>query len=220
MIFPEGTIFSAKDHFKAGDLVYGRATTRADLSGPIRREKVVQFSEAVMCDDMNNCFVGTGADDGPDAKRVYGVFNQAIGHQAHMPSGEALKNFLLTSQYRQGKMDISKTPTAADQMLRIKRACKGGIMMTAERKRIIHFYIRDIDMKQVAGKNIFPAGDQRGTFDPITSKELRFVYRKWTDPSMNLSNSVQFWNKSAAGQIVAVKAPWEEDPKLWTDNYK
>jgi hypothetical protein len=220
MIFPLGTIFDPKVHFKAGDLVYGRATTRADLSGPIRQGKIVPFAEAVMCDDMNNCFVGTGADTGPDAKKEYGVFNQAIAHQVHMKNGDALKNFLLTSKFKQGKMDISKTPTAADQMLRIKRACKGGIMMTAEQGRVIHFYIKDIDMKQVATKNIFPAGDPRGTFDPITSKELRFVYRFWNDPTMNLENSVQFWNKNANGQIVAVKAPWEEDPQLWKDNYK
>ena len=53
-MIPIGTVFDPKVHFKAGDIVYGRATTRADITGPIRVQKVVAFAEIAMCDDMNN----------------------------------------------------------------------------------------------------------------------------------------------------------------------
>jgi hypothetical protein len=212
-----GTVFVPKVHFKPGDIVYGRATTRADITGPIRVGKVVDFAEVAMCDDMNNCFIGTGADDGPDDKRTYGVFNQAIGHVAHVPKAQVFKNFLENSTYKSGKLDPRKLPGVDDQMKRITHACKGGIMMTTMNDKTIHFYIKDINMEQVAKKNIKPVGTD--PFDPITSKELRFAYRHWEDPAFKVKDHMVFWNKNPAVGVVCVKPPWEEDPAMWKREY-
>ncbi len=88
----------------------------------------------------------------------------------------------------------------------IRRACKFGIGLVAieasfrDPRAKIRFVLDGLDMEAVAGKQARQGYDRFAV--PITSSELRYVYRNWAD----LRNFVKFYVN-----LAAVKAPWEED---------
>lgn len=107
----------------------------------------------------------------------------------------------------------------------LRRACKHGIRMATVRddQPLIHFILDDIDMQKVCDrKNPFKvdvAG--KGQTEPITSSELRFVYRNWNDLQKNVHFYVNLelmappwiadWAKvDVTGKVLISKIAWWE----------
>lgn len=207
------TLFNAGDHYEPGDLVYGRAIYRADLTSKIL---ALDKSLVTMCDDMNNHFIGTGDETQP-TKQVYGQ-KSPKAREDHENSAICFQSFLENLAYKNGLWQPQKTPGdegTGEQELRIKRACKAGILRTTSvKKKFIHFYLKGIASKGVTEKKIDIGNSM--SIDPITSKELRWTFRHWKDPNYQVSEHVVFWDFVAIkGGIVVVPSPWDQNPNEW-----
>jgi len=92
--------------------------------------------------------------------------------------------------------------------LAIRRACKFGIGMVASDMAFagckIHFVLDGLNLSDVATKAP-RAGYGGRTAVPITTSEIRYVFRKWND----LRNTVIFYVN-----LNSVNPPWEDDWSL------
>jgi hypothetical protein len=108
-------------------------------------------------------------------------------------------------------MSESDIGTAA-MILAIRRACKFGIEYVAQltNKGTVHYVLDGIDMSDVVGKKAMSlwAGT---TGIPITTSELRYLFRNWHRLKNCAANGrIRFWKS-----YVPFDAPWDTSPKEW-----
>jgi len=94
----------------------------------------------------------------------------------------------------------------------LRRASKFGALNVGAVLGVrVHFVLDKIEMKDVLGKTVFPSTDKSYTLIPITTSELRTLFRNWD---------------SAAGHVLfyldqkRVKAPWDTEPAGWIEYAK
>ncbi|HEX2887388.1 hypothetical protein [Vineibacter terrae] len=104
-----------------------------------------------------------------------------------------------------------QTALDAALYLAIRRACKFGIEYVMEyRGGTIHYIIDGITMADVVGKTEMPINMGLQTGVPITTSELRFIFRNWHWFREKVDDGLVFWFKD-----TPTTAPWITDPKLW-----
>jgi len=94
----------------------------------------------------------------------------------------------------------------------IRRACKFGIeYVVAKHARfgtIIHFIIDGLEDRDILTKRKFRSSTTGRAAVPITTSELRNVFRRWHLEDFN--EAVYFYK-----DFVHVRAPWETNPRAW-----
>lgn len=111
-------------------------------------------------------------------------------------------------QFRQN--DKSKEIEKAAVYLAIRRACKFGMeYVMAFKSGRIHYILDKIAMQEVLNKHVRTLGNG-STGVPITTSELRFLFRNWHWFRGKLGNTLIFWDQDAI-----VNPPWCKEPELW-----
>jgi hypothetical protein len=95
--------------------------------------------------------------------------------------------------------------------LAIRRACKFGIeYIMAFKSGTVHYVTDGITMTVVVGKTEMPIDMGTRTGVPITTSELRYIFRNWHWFRDTLDKDLVFWRSYAP-----TTAPWITDPKIW-----
>jgi hypothetical protein len=109
---------------------------------------------------------------------------------------------------------------------RFRRTSKAGLQWgLLVKKWNVHFIVNDLDFRDAATKPTkdkdgkpLPKGTSAGNKDSrrITYCELRWLYRHREFDIVK--KNVQFWRyeEKPDPHFVAIKAPWVDDPKLWS----
>jgi hypothetical protein len=128
-----------------------------------------------------------------------------------------------------GKEDNAITPVTGlnpDQVAKlyyyisIRRACKFGIefFATSAAQGKVHYVLDGITIQEVVNKTeygLFGSGvsaQQNRTGVPITTSELRYLFRNWFSFSASQRNRIFFYRLARA-----VEPPWIENPGPWLD---
>lgn len=195
------------ENFIPGDLIYGLAGCRNELTDLLKKERPDFFNggksiREIFIDDLN-------------AKNFsfFLILNlmQAIGSSepgyASEKSASQASFFTYMLPIHQHKERIfgntyRKTGLSFDFAPIIRNGCKYGLLwaMQSSPYRKIHFIISDIDFKKCFSK-------ERG----YTNSELRFIYRNRDifKPFYD-SGRLNFYAKDVSGGYIKVQAPWED----------
>jgi hypothetical protein len=104
-----------------------------------------------------------------------------------------------------------KAMVEAALYLAIRRACKFGIeYIMAYKSGTVHYVTDGITMTDVVGKTQMPIDMGTRTGVPITTSELRYIFRNWHWFRERLDKGLVFWRSYAP-----TTAPWITDPKIW-----
>ncbi len=218
-----------RDAYEEGDLFYGLARPREkvmqnavddfdehlntyDDNGIVAPKKAPMF-----LDTINNMFLGTGSEvsdnnlfqkhGGSKEERNQWIkeMNTYQGEKENeIPEVKGFREYMEGHE----KYDPKMAPGQEQWNTRVGRACKAGLeYTTVELNKKIHFVLDDYDFSYL-WDDINKKGEDRA----ITSKELKWLFRNWDNPSV--ASNVIFWR---GGQVVL--PPWVADPTPW-QNYK
>jgi hypothetical protein len=228
MTYPTGEPFSVLFEPTRFDLVYGRGQERRRYFLALTGAKKAALMDAfVMIDNYNNTLGISAVDtfaDAADAQRFGNVVKDRV--KLKFPTGrtgelgqrkaEELNRYaraLLHSHYSPGVVASQSDDELAKQGCTnrqqniqwkvIRAACKFGIEYVVKHSppnRRIHFALDGISDRDVLVKTEFTCrlGQQAV---PITTSELRSVYRNWSD---EYSEKVWFYRN-----FMCVPPPWE-----------
>lgn len=212
-----------EDSYEEGDLFYGLSHPREQVMRRVAPDlenhmetynedgKVTAPQKAPMfLDTINNQFLGTGSAGNNMARNKWtkGLQKESETYQGQR-EGESneVRGF---REFLEGheKYDPKMVPGQEQWGSRIGRACKAGLeYTTTELNKKIHFVLDDYDFSYL-WDDIGKRGEDRA----ITSKELKWLFRNWDNPSV--ASNVLFWRENKV-----VLPPWVEDPLPWK-NYK
>jgi hypothetical protein len=131
--------------------------------------------------------------------------------KVHEASVEALNKGNVTIKDSLKTLSSPEMASAAT-VLAIRRACKFGIEYIAQvtRKGKVHYVLDGIDMSDVVGKKAMALWTGT-TGVPITTSELRYLFRNWYRLKNDAAKGrIRFW-MSYQPSI----APWDANPKEW-----
>jgi hypothetical protein len=214
-----------RNHYTAGDLIYGLATTRSKL--------VIHFGAAIIN-------AGGGA-------VTVDQYRKSLVEQRPKPERTAWKQFLRDNERhpRYGEYALAIRKYDNDEEKFAEAELRADLQNAAWRSKSkfgmewilngdrghIHFVLDDIDMAAVVTKTHhfadpisgdvlardFPRGKAPADADnkerTITHSELRWIYRNRTNPKV--SGGVQFW-LSGGGGINACPPPWDNAQRSTT----
>ena len=223
---PEGIEFELLFSLDNKDLVYGRSENRMYYLGRLKgRSHLSEFmSEHWVTIDRYNDesilqlkkfkspehILGNVDELVKDHPKVKAYWDELKKHPRFSPVTvfQADRQKLEREGGTQMASFIKATPTDHNQhMLAIRRACKFGVDYVVNfTKGRVHFVldgIEDLDVVSKKGIEIDPAFPD---YSPITSTELRSIYRNWD----KVKHRVLFYRHG-----VTVDPPWEAEPELW-----
>lgn len=231
MPYPTGQPFNQLFRPDRFDLVYGRATARGRYLNRLPSNKKAGMKQAyVMLDEYNNNLGLSGGyrfTNPIDVQRFENVVEDRVNLM--YPVGQAspaeqVKATELTN-YATSYLGSKYSPTnitarPAQELAQsegfttrqeniswkiIRSSCKFGIEYVVSHSppgRKVHFVLDDINDHDIIVKTVFP-GYQGQLAAPITTSELRSVYRRWQE----YQNHVLFYR---AGNCIL--PPWDTNP--------
>lgn len=221
----ERSDWNIEDVYEEGDLFYGLSHPREKMMSKVTPNLdehlhsyddngvVAPTKTPLIVDTLNNMFLGTGVEMNNPALKSEQFKDKEFKKQANTYKGEQENEIAPVKGFREfleghDRYNPRMAPGQEEWGTRVGRACKGGLEYTTkELQKKIHFVLDDYDF-QYLWDDIGRVGEQRA----ITSKELKWLFRSWDDPS--ISANVVFWR---GGKVVL--PPWVENPEPWK-NYK
>lgn len=210
-----------------GDLIYGRSDVRDEYEASLSddKRKAIEDGAWVRIDVYNNASVVAGvqnatadkllnetlrfareADGEPGPHDVEQYTTAIFNSQRYSPLSA------LAASQEKLKREHPSNPNTHAEWLAIRRACKFGIEYVVQVKGTgrIHFVLDKISMKDVIQKATFKGSGRSEKVVPITTSELRSIYRNWHRPEFR--DGIIFYVDRSE-----VPAPWVSDKKLWSE---
>lgn len=210
-----------------GDLIYGRSTVRdvyEQTYATDTQRDAIKLGAWVRIDDWNNDTALNALKETEDPNELLSksleYAKYAEDNNITQRDLQGYSTGLFASRYSPVRA-LAEPPQKHDQenaatklgnlqFRIIRKACKFGIdhLVSTMGAAQVHFAIDDINMADVVQKAKFGGQDRKAPAVPITTSELRSIYRKWHHPAYPLH--IIFYDK---GQEVP--APWVSDVNLW-----
>lgn len=225
---PEGTDFDTLFSLENMDVVYGRSDRRMEYLGRLVGAESLSelMSEHWVTIDQYNNQTMLKLDTFESAEHILGNVDELVkDHPKAKAYWDELKQHPRFSPVtvfseegaklaREGGEVMSvltgiEPKDYNEHMLAIRRACKFGVdyIVNFTNGRV-HFALDGVRNEQVVRKEAISPGWMMPDHFPITSTELRSIYRNWD----KVKHRVIFYRNGGT-----VKPPWEESPKLWNE---
>jgi hypothetical protein len=225
---PEGTEFETLFNLENLDVVYGRSDRRLDYLGRIVRSKPMSefMSEHWVTIDQYNNQTMLKLDEFESAEHILGNVDEVVkDHPKAKAYWDELKQHPRFSPVTVFSTEESKLAREGgegmsvfaaiepkdynEHMLAIRRACKFGVEYVVNfTSGQVHFALDGVTDEQVVRKEPISPGWMMPEHYPITSTELRSIYRNWD----KVKHRVIFYRNGGT-----VKPPWESNPGLWKE---